>query len=96
MVESLPVTANAQGQVMISFSYGAAGYPLVNGIELDSGGTIVQAINCGELAGGTITVNPGTFTNQGTLEGRRTARRSNIGGLTGNLGACRSAAPAPA
>ena len=43
---------------------------LVNGIEVDSGpsASIVQAINCGELAGGTITVNPGTFTNQGTIQ----------------------------
>ena len=28
----------------------------------------VQAINCGELAGGTITINPGSFTNQGSLQ----------------------------
>ena len=68
VVESLPVTATAQGQVTISFADGAAGTPLVNGIELDSGGSIVQAIDCGELAGGTITVNPATFTNQGTLQ----------------------------
>ncbi len=67
VVEPLPVTANAQGQLVISFSNGAASYPLVSGIELDSGGSIVQAINCGTLAGGTITINPTTFTNQGTL-----------------------------
>ncbi len=67
VVESLPVTANAQGQLAIGFSQGTAGQALVNGIEVDSGGSIVQAINCGELAGGTITVNPPTFTNQGTI-----------------------------
>jgi RHS repeat-associated protein len=40
---------------------------LVNGIEVLSGGVAVQQINCGELAGGTITINASTFTNQGTL-----------------------------
>ena len=39
VVESETATANAQGQVTIGFSYGPAGLPLVNGIELDSGGT---------------------------------------------------------
>ena len=68
VVEPLAATANAQGQLTISFAYGAAGTPLVNGIELDSGGSIVQAIDCGELAGGTITVSPATFTNQGSLQ----------------------------
>jgi len=34
---------------------------------VDSGGSIVQAVNCGELAGGTITINPAAFTNQGTI-----------------------------
>jgi RHS repeat-associated protein len=68
VVESLPVTADSQGQLTIGFSQGSAGYPLVNGIEVDSGGSVVQAINCGELAGGTINVELGTFTDQGTLQ----------------------------
>ncbi len=80
------MTANAQGQVVIGFSSVRRGTPLVNGIEVDSGGSIVQAINCGELAGGTITVNPGTFTNQGTLQVQN-GEALNISGLTGNLGA---------
>jgi RHS repeat-associated protein len=72
VVESIPATASAQGQVTIAFNYDAAGTPMVNGIELDSGGKIVQAINCGELAGGTITVSPATFTNQGSIQAAAT------------------------
>ena len=51
-----------------STSAGGRRTPLVNGIEVLSGSTVVQAINCGLLAGGTITINPGTFTNQGSLQ----------------------------
>ena len=47
---------------------------MVNGIEVLSGSTVVQAINCGQLAGGTITINPSTFTNQGTLQATGRAR----------------------
>ena len=86
VVESLPATADAQGDLTIGFTYGSGAYPLVNGIEVDSGGTIVQAIDCGELAGGTVTVNAGTFTNQGSLEVQN-GESLNITGLTGNLGA---------
>jgi hypothetical protein len=68
VVESQAATADAQGQLAVSFAYGAAGTPLVNGLEVDSGNSIVQAINSGELAGGTLTINPATFTNPGTLQ----------------------------
>ncbi len=85
VVESLPVTANAQGQLAIGFSQGTAGQALVNGIEVDSGGSIVQAINCGELAGGTLTVSSGTFTNQGSLQVENGETLA-ISGLTGDLG----------
>ena len=69
VVQSLPVTTNAQGQLIINFSQGAAGEAMVNGIELDAGSSVVQAINCGELAGGTIAVDDlATFTDQGSLQ----------------------------
>jgi RHS repeat-associated protein len=52
----------------VVFRQGASAAPFVNGIELRSGGTTVKAINAGLLAGGTITINPASFTNQGTLQ----------------------------
>ena len=66
--ETFTATADANGQITVAFSQGAANWPLVNGIKVLSGSTVMQAINCGELAGGTITVNPSTFTNQGTVQ----------------------------
>jgi hypothetical protein len=33
-----------------------------------SGGTVVEAINCGQLSGGTITIGPNSFSNEGTLQ----------------------------
>ena len=57
---------------------------MVNGIEVLSGSTVVQAINCGQLAGGTITINPSTFTNQGSLQASH-GETLNVSGLTGNL-----------
>ena len=83
VVQSLAATANAQGDLVIAFAYGTAGTPFVNGIEVDSGSTVVQAINCGELAGGTITVDPATFTNQGTLKAQNGETLS-IGGTWSN------------
>ena len=65
--ETFTATADANGQIAVAFNYGSSGYPQVNGIEVLSAGVPVQQINCGELAGGTITINPSTFTNQGTL-----------------------------
>ena len=67
VAEVLPTTADGNGVITITF-IGVNNYALVNGIELeDAGGNVVQAINCGEMAGATITINPSTFTNQGTL-----------------------------
>ena len=93
VVKSLTATANAQGDLVITFAYGAAGTPFVNGIDVDSGSTIVQAINCGELAGGTITVDPTTFTNQGTLKAQNGDTLS-IGGALNNARA-RPRSPLP-
>ena len=70
--ETFTATANGSGQITVAFNYGAAGTPQVNGIEVLSGGTPVLQINSGELAGGTITVNPGSFT---TRARSRTATR---------------------
>ena len=67
VVETFTATADGNGQITVNFSQGAADWPKVSGIEVLSGGTVVQAINCGEMAGGTITISPSSFTNQGTL-----------------------------
>ena len=67
VAESFPVTASGSGTIAVTFTP-TAGNAQVSGLEVYSGATAVQQINCGEPAGGTITVNPaGTFTNQGTL-----------------------------
>ncbi len=66
--ESFTATANASGQIALAFSPGSSGYAQINGIEVLSGGVPVEQIDCGQLAGGTITINPGSFTNQGTLQ----------------------------
>jgi hypothetical protein len=86
--QSLAVTADASGQVAVEFTYVSGFYdPLVNGIALtDSGAALVTAINCGELAGGTLTVStPGTFQNLGTLAVSNGEAMS-VNGLSGNLG----------
>ena len=83
--ETFTATADANGQITVNFSQGAANYPLVNGIEVLSGSTAVQAINCGLLPGGTITIGPGTFTNQGSLQASH-GETLNVNGLGGNLG----------
>ena len=82
--ETFTATADANGQITINLSSGAANYPLINGIEVLSGSTVVQAINCGELAGGTITINPNTFTNQGNLQA--TASTLSLNGAWSNTG----------
>jgi hypothetical protein len=85
VVEPLSVTANSQGQLVVAFSSGAASVPLVNGIEVDSGGSLVQAVDCGELAGGTISISPGTFTNNGSLSVSN-GESLTISGMTPNAG----------
>ena len=67
VVRSFAATADNTGQIVLTFTQGAVDYPLVNVIEVLSGSTVVQAINCGEVAGGTLTVNPATWSNNGTL-----------------------------
>ena len=66
VVRAFPATADHTGQITLNFT-GAVDAALVNGIEVLTGATVVQAINCGQLAGGTLTVNPVTWSNSGTL-----------------------------
>ncbi|MCY2990994.1 MAG: malectin domain-containing carbohydrate-binding protein [Planctomycetota bacterium] len=70
-VSEFTATADGSGQITVNFNSGAANNPLVNGIEVLSGGVAVQAINAGQLAGGTITIDPSTFTNQGSVSVNR-------------------------
>jgi hypothetical protein len=67
VTESLNATTDGTGKIQLAFNAGASGVPLVNAIEVLAGASVVQAINCGDLPGGTIRINPVTFTNQGTV-----------------------------
>ena len=58
VVEAFTATADVNGQISVTFNYGSSGIPQVNGIEVLSGGAPVQQINCGLMAGGTITSIP--------------------------------------
>ena len=86
MAETFTATADGNGQITISFNYGNSGFPTVNGVELFSGGTQILAINAGLLAGGTITVNPATFTDDATLQAinGETLDVSNLTNATGS------------
>ena len=66
--QTFTATADANGQIAVAFNSGSSGTPQVNGIEVLSGSTVVQAINCGQMAWGTITINPSNLTNQGSLQ----------------------------
>lgn len=70
VVEDVSGTADSNGQIKINFDRVSGDYPQVNGIQVLSGNTVVQAINSGEPAGGKITINPSTFQNQGTVLAR--------------------------
>jgi hypothetical protein len=68
--EDFTATADANGNITAAFSGVAnfGNYGQVNGIQVLSGTTTVLAIDCGLLNdGGGISINPTTFTNQGTL-----------------------------
>ena len=84
VAQSFTATADSNGQISITFAYGN-NYALINGIQLLSGNTVLQAINCGLAAGSTLTINPSTFSNQGTLQVSNGATL-NVSGLTGNVG----------
>jgi hypothetical protein len=87
VAETFTATANSNGQIVISFTEatGSIDGPSVNGIELFSGHTPVLAIDAGILAGGTITIDPMNFLNQGTLQVTN-GETLNVSGLGGNVG----------
>ena len=69
VVKPFTATADANGQITVTFSNGLRRHPQINGIEVLSlpDGTPVEQVNCGLLSGGTIAVNPNGFTNDGTI-----------------------------
>ena len=85
VAKTFTATANGSGQITVAFSNGAASSPLVNGIEVLSNGTAIEQINCGELAGGTINVNPSNFLNQGTVQAGN-GETLNLSGAWSNTG----------
>jgi hypothetical protein len=66
VVREFTAVADASGDIVVNFDSGN-NWPLINGIELLSGATVVQAINAGLLPGGTFTINPSSFTNVGQI-----------------------------
>jgi hypothetical protein len=64
--EEFTATADTNGHIAIGFT-SVNGEAQVNAIELLSGSTVVQAIDCGLLAGSTINIGSTIFLNQGTL-----------------------------
>jgi hypothetical protein len=87
VAETFTATANSYGQIVISFSSatGSSYAASVNGIELFSGNTPILAIDAGLLAGGTITIDPTEFINQGTLEVAN-GETLDVDDLSGNVG----------
>jgi hypothetical protein len=67
VAKTFTATADSSGTITLAFNQDSGGPALVNAIQVLSGSTVVQAINAGEEAGGTLNVNPNSFTNQGTL-----------------------------
>src|SRR5439155_1377900 len=91
VVEEFSVTADSNGVLTVNF-IPVTGYGQINGIEVMSGGSDVLALNAGELAGGTLTVNPATFINQGTLQVSN-GEALNISGFSGNVGTATLSGP---
>jgi hypothetical protein len=86
VVRSFGATADAGGQIAVRFFNASVDTALVNGIVLQyAASQVVQAINCGDLAGGTLTVNPGTIQNQGTLAASNGEKLS-VSSLASNAG----------
>ncbi|HET6878951.1 MAG TPA: PA14 domain-containing protein, partial [Pirellulales bacterium] len=80
--EDVTATADANGHIVITFSHVSGAEPQVNGIEVLSGATVVQAINAGSL-GGFIGIDVGGFVNQGTLSATN-GESLNVGGTWTN------------
>ena len=84
VAESFSATADNSGKITVEFAP-VTGYAQINGLEVQSGGSDVLAVNAGLLPGGTITVEPSTFTNQGSLQASNGEALS-VSGLSGNVG----------
>jgi hypothetical protein len=84
VVEPFSTTADSNGVITVTFSP-VTGAAQINGLEVQSGGSDVLAVNAGLLAGGTITINPATFQNQGTLAVSN-GGAMNVSGMSGSLG----------
>ena len=87
VAETFAATTDANGQITVTIGDGLAGNAQINGIEVFSlpDSAPVEQIDCGLLPGGTIAVNPGAFTNEGTIEATGNGSLS-VNGLSGNIG----------
>src|SRR5206468_8362392 len=84
VAKAFSTTADSNGVITVNV-IPVKGKAESSGLEVQSGGGEVLAINAGLLAGGTIAINPSTFTNQGTLQVSN-GESLNVSGLSGNLG----------
>ena len=84
VAEQFSATADSTGTITVNFVY-VSGYAQICGLEVQSGGSDVLAVNAGLLPGGTITVNPSSFTNQGSLQVSNGEALS-VSGLSSNVG----------
>ena len=82
--QQFSVTADDTGTITVEF-VAVTGYAQINGLEVLSGGSSVLAVNAGLLAGGTITIEPSSFLNEGTVQA----------GNRGTLNLARSTIPRP-
>jgi hypothetical protein len=87
VARTFTATADSSGTITLAFNVdsGQSLVALVNGIQVLSGGTVVQAINAGDEAGGIVAVNPNSFTNQGTLAVSN-GEALNVRGLSSEVG----------
>ena len=86
VAESFSATADNSGKITVEFAP-VTGYAQINGLEVQSGGSDVLAVNAGLLPGGTITVEPSTFTNQGSLQASNGGTLALDGAWSSALGA---------
>ena len=85
VVREVTATTNAQGEIVIDFDY-VNNDPLISGIELISGGLVVQTIDSGNEPVGRIRVVGSTeFRNEGSLQ-VADGSTLEVTGLTGNVG----------
>ena len=66
MVKEFDVNADATGQILTSL-LAANNFATISAIEVFSGATRVQGIECGNTSFGEISINASTLTNNGTI-----------------------------